>query len=72
MLDSLNQLPRRTKLTLRNYLTRRFPAVPIPPAILKRAKDEKDNSDKNDREDFGREDESDYIDVGDDLTYIGQ
>jgi len=30
MLETLNLIPRRTKLCLRNHLTRRYPAVPVP------------------------------------------
>ena len=30
MLESLRNLPRKTRLALRNSLTKRFPAVPLP------------------------------------------
>ena len=35
MLNNLNKIPRRTKLSLRNSLTRRYPAVPIPSVVTK-------------------------------------
>jgi hypothetical protein len=73
MLDSLKRIPRRTKISLRNYLTRRYPAVPIPAEILRRADTEKNGADDIfDSDDDEDEDESDYIDVGNDLTYIGR
>jgi len=73
MLDSLKLIPRRTKLCLRNYLTRRFPAVPVPAEILKRTFETEKNGSVVGLELDGEddEDESDYIDVGNDLTYIG-
>lgn len=70
MLDSLKLIPRRTKLCLRNYLTRRFPAVPVPHEILKRSETEKNGVIGLELEGDG-DDETDYIDVGNDLTYIG-
>jgi len=33
MIDTLNKIPRRTKLCLRNHLTRRFPALPVPTSV---------------------------------------
>lgn len=43
MLQSLKTIPRKTKLSLRNHLTRRYPAVPIPNLILSnQVKDDKD------------------------------
>ena len=68
MLESLAHLPRRTKLSLRNYLTRRYPAVPIPSAVLKRAKEVQSKKDY----DSDLNNEADCIDAGDDLTYIGK
>lgn len=73
MLDSLKRIPRRTKICLRNYLTRRYPAVPIPSEVLRRTDLDKDAVDIFDVNGAGEDeqDESDYIDVGNDLTYIG-
>ena len=43
MLENLNHLPRKTKLSLRNNLTRRFPAVPAPsPRFSDGTKEDKD------------------------------
>jgi len=71
MLDSLKLIPRRTRLCLRNYLTRRFPAVPVPSEILKRTDIEKNGEIGLELDGEDEDDESDYIDVGNDLTYIG-
>ena len=73
MLDSLKRIPRRTKISLRNYLTRRYPAVPIPSEILRRTDLDKNAVDIYDVNGDGldEQDESDYIDVGNDLTYLG-
>jgi hypothetical protein len=68
MLESLAHLPRRTKLSLRNYLTRRYPAVPIPSAVMKRAKEIQSRKDYE----SDLNNEADCIDAGDDLTYIGE
>ena len=35
MLNNFSKIPRRTKLSLRNSLTRRYPAVPIPSVVTK-------------------------------------
>ena len=67
MLRSLETLPRRTKVVLRNSLTRRYPAVPLPSTVTNNrdehhSKGTKDNHLLNDYD----------IDIGDNLTYIGK
>ena len=67
MLRCLETLPRRTKVVLRNNLTRRYPAVPLPSTITnnrdeEHSKDSKDDQLLNDYD----------IDIGDNLTYIGR
>lgn len=43
MLENLNHIPRKTKLSLRNNLTKKFPAVPVPSArFLDKTKNDKD------------------------------
>ena len=67
MLRCLETLPRRTKVVLRNSLTRRYPAVPLPSTVTnirdkQHSKDTKDNHLLSDYD----------IDIGDNLTYIGK
>jgi len=37
MVGDFNKVPRKTKLALRNNLTRRFPALPVPPHIIRKS-----------------------------------
>ena len=68
MLRCLETLPRRTKIVLRNSLTRRYPAVPLPSTVTQN-RHENDEDTKGDKcNNFS----SDYdIDIGDNLTYMG-
>ena len=68
MLRCLETLPRRTKVVLRNNLTRRYPAVPLPSTVtqLKLDDSEKEKGVK------ARQFLAEYdIDIGDNMTYIG-
>ena len=70
MLRCLETLPRRTKVVLRNSLTRRYPAVPLPSTVTQ------NKFDDNEKETGGvkiRQFLADYdmLDIGDNLTYIG-
>ena len=70
MLQCLETLPRRTKVVLRNGLTRRYPAVPLPSTVTQ------NKFDDNEKETGGvktRQFLADYdmLDIGDNLTYIG-
>eukprot|EP00095_Tigriopus_kingsejongensis_P008525 maker-scaffold81_size397536-snap-gene-0.19 protein:Tk08525 transcript:maker-scaffold81_size397536-snap-gene-0.19-mRNA-1 annotation:"low quality protein: f-box only protein 40" len=59
MLGNLGKISRKTRLTLRNTLTRRYPAVPIPSTI-------------NSGPQGGRESSpSDVLDLGDDIEFHG-
>ena len=74
MLRSLETIPRRTKVVLRNNLTRRFPAVPLPSsvAIQRQTGDKDEKGQKNgDTKSCSLYTEHD-IDIGDNLTYIGE
>ena len=67
MLRCLEKLPRRTKVVLRNNLTRRYPAVPLPSTVTTNRDDEHSKDLKDDLL------LSDYdIDIGDNLTYVGK
>ena len=68
MLRCLETLPRRTKIVLRNSLTKRYPAVPLPSTVTSKTSEEnvKDSTTNNHLS-------HDYdIDIGDNLTYLGK
>lgn len=59
MLSSLKQVPRKTRQCLRNNLTRRYPAVPLPSTAFKKTTEPEDKM------------ENDFIDLGISEPYIG-
>ena len=69
MLRCLETLPRRTKVVLRNSLTRRYPAVPLPSTVTNTRSTEK--GDEKDSKNSDLLNDCD-IDVGDNLTYMGK
>ena len=69
MLRCLETLPRRTKVVLRNSLTRRYPAVPLPSTVTNTRSNEK--GDEKDSKNSDLLNDCD-IDVGDNLTYMGK
>ena len=74
MLRCLETLPRRTKVVLRNSLTRRFPAVPLPSSVLSNQSVD-DNDEKKSKNDNTKNTslKTEYdIDIGDNLTYMGK
>ena len=72
MLRELETLPRRTKVVLRNNLTRRFPAVPLPSTVSNnRPKDGNDEKDSKSSENKSYNLQTEY-DIGDNLTYMGK
>ena len=72
MLRSLETLPRRTKVVLRNNLTRRFPAVPLPSTVSNnRSKDNIDEKDSKSSDSQSNNLQTEY-DIGDNLTYMGK
>lgn len=64
MLGNLGKISRKTKLTLRNSLTRRYPAVPIPSTIRSRLPEAVENGVETNGSD-------DLLDVGDDIEFMG-
>ena len=71
MLRCLETLPRRTKIVLRNSLTKRYPAVPLPSTITSKASEENvKDSTTNDNSNHLSHDYD--IDIGDNLTYLGK
>ena len=69
MLRCLETLPRRTKIVLRNSLTKRYPAVPLPSTINSSKTSEDNLKDSTTNNNLSH----DYdIDIGDNLTYLGK
>ena len=60
MLNNLGKISRRTRMTLRNNLTRRFPAVPLPR-----------QQSMEGREEGGDDGEKKLLDLGEDVEFLG-
>ena len=72
MLRCLETLPRRTKIVLRNSLTKRYPAVPLPSTVTS-SKTSEDNLKDSTTNNNSNHLSHDYdIDIGDNLTYLGK
>ena len=72
MLRCLETLPRRTKIVLRNSLTKRYPAVPLPSTVTS-SKTSEDNIKDSTTNNSSNHLSHDYdIDIGDNLTYLGK
>ena len=72
MLRCLETLPRKTKVVLRNNLTRRFPAVPLPSSVSNNSsKDDNDEKDSKSSDIKSNNLQTEY-DIGDNLTYMGK
>ena len=48
MLDNMKKIPRKSRVSLRNNLTRRHPAVPLPSSLTHRSNDDDDDDDELD------------------------
>ena len=60
-MDSLKKVSRKTKLSLRNHLTKRYPALPLPPP----ANTDEEKNDQNDEE-------LEMMDLGERVDTLGQ
>ena len=63
MLKNLKNIPRKTRLCLRNSLTKRYPAVPLPKTVIREHRDDIDDNEPLVEEDF--------LDIGDQDPFVG-
>ncbi len=68
MLDNLKKIPRKTRQCLRTNVTRRYPAVPLLTSVMRSAQGHVQDDHENQN---GLEEDDDFMDVGDDITYVG-
>ena len=72
MLRCLEMLPRRTKIGLKNSLTKRYPAVPLPSTITSSKSSEENLKDSTTNNNSNHLSHDYDIDIGDNLTYLGK
>ena len=67
-LESLKKVSRKTKLSLRNHLTKRYPALPLPSTISAREEGEEEEE----KGDIRNQEELEQLDLGERVDMLGR